>query len=215
MDAITPKEAEELHLDLEAFGFVRLPRTVPPAALKDLQHEAAEQSASALKAESARAQYRARIAALGPRAERFLRSASLTDSLSGVFGGRFTLTAERSCLTVYGEGDHLGPHLDTPAEECAVTILVYLVATRQAYPALPTGLALHVYGLDMPGDRMPVLTIPTQTGAIVVGNGSRFWHGRPMLQKGEMVVALTGCYRHVTSADVGLGVMPTPNRSLP
>ena len=43
--------------------------------------------------------------------------------LSAIFGETFVLTERRSCLTFYNEGDHLGPHVDRPAEECVVTII--------------------------------------------------------------------------------------------
>ena len=54
------------------------------------------------------------------------------------------------------------------------------------------------------------LTIPTHTGGIVVGRGSKFWHERPMLEKGEQVAALTGCYSYAARTDDTAGER-TPN----
>src|SRR5262245_34392956 len=51
----------------------------------------------------------------------------------------------------------------------------------------------------MPADRSPRAIIPTHAGGIVVGFGSRFWHERPMLDEGERVAALTGCYGYESS----------------
>src|SRR6185295_10895773 len=106
--------------------------------------------------------------------------------LYSVFDERLMLAEGVSCLTFYGEGDHLGPHVDEPASECAVTILVYLDASGAASPPAPgTGLVLRVYTEQKPEGEAARLTIPTRTGAIVVGRGSRVWHERPRLLPGE------------------------------
>ena len=65
---------------------------------------------------------------------------------------------------------------------------------------LLTGLELRIYGEEMTQNCQPHLTIPTRTGGIVIGHGSKFWHERPMLQKGEQVAALTGCYGYDSNA---------------
>jgi hypothetical protein len=38
------------------------------------------------------------------------------------------------------------------------------------------------------------LEIPTITGGLVLGRGSKYWHERPKLQAGEQVIAITGCF---------------------
>jgi hypothetical protein len=125
----------------------------------------------------------------------------MTLLLSVIFGGSFVLTENRSCLTFYKEGDHLGRHLDEPAEECVVTIIVYVAATGPSIRSQETGLELRVYEQQMTENCNARLTIPTHTGGIVVGCGSKFWHERPMLQKGEQVAALTGCYGYAPQID--------------
>jgi hypothetical protein len=140
--------------------------------------------------------YRARLTSLGPAAQRLLQGQEARDLLREVFGQDMTLSEGVSCLTFYGEGDHLGAHLDEPAAECSVTILVYLAANGATSPPSPdTGLVLRVYGDRKPDGEAARFCIPTRAGAIVVGRGSKVWHERPRLLPGEQVVALTGCFK--------------------
>jgi hypothetical protein len=192
---LTHNDVEKLCLSVRSFGFGLLPGAIVPSVLRGLQHEADERVGAAKLAQtSADFKYRANITSLGPQASDFLHSQQLTGLLATIFGERFVLTENRSCLTFYREGDHLGPHLDMPAEECVVTIIVCIAATGPAQRSPQTGLELRVYGQEMTSNRETRLTIPTHTGAIVVGRGSKFWHERPMLRKGEQATALTGCY---------------------
>ena len=126
-----------------------------------------------------------------------MTSVETRDLLYQVFGEHAVLSEGVSCLTYYGEGDHLGPHLDMPAEECSVTIIIYLEATSPAPDAPDTGLILRVYGEDMAAGDEARLTIPTHAGSIVVGRGSKVWHERPKLKTGEWVAAVTGCFARV------------------
>lgn len=183
---------------VRTFGFGQLPASIRPATLAGLQAEAGAGKGIALRAEQAAGiAYKADIIALGPRARGFLGSDELAALLSTVFGERFVLAEQRSCFTSYEEGHHLGPHLDEPAAECAVTLIVCLVAEGPALGASATGLELRVYGPGWPLDRAPRLILPSRPGCIVAGRGSVFWHERPMLRPGEHVVALTACYRPV------------------
>jgi hypothetical protein len=203
---VGPDDVEQLRLSVRSFGFGLLSDVIVPSVLRGMQEEAEERRNAAVRAErSADLRYRANIASLGPRARDFLCSRQLADLLSATFDGSFVLTEHRSCLTVYKEGDHLGPHLDKPAEECAVTIIVYVAATAAARRSLQTGLELRVYGQEMSRDGKARITIPTRTGGIVVGRGSTFWHERPMLEQGEQVAALTGCYRYATATEDTVG----------
>ena len=196
IDPLSHEDIENVRLSVDSFGFGLLPGMIAPSALKGLQEEAEEcKSLASFAQQSEGLKYNASITSLGPQARDFLCSRQLTELLSDVFGGDFVLTEHRSCLTFYREGNYLGPHLDQPAEECAVTILVYVVAVRPVVPSPQTGLELRIYGQEMTTDRRARLTIPTHAGRIVVGRGSKFWHERPMLGEGESVVALTGCYR--------------------
>ena len=195
-------DLEKVRLSVQSFGFGSLPCTIAPCVLRALNEEAGERKSAAVLAEqSEELQYRATIISLGPQARDFLCSRRVTELLSTIFGGSFVLTEHRSCLTFYQEGDHLGPHLDKPAEECAVTIIVYLAATGPALRSPQTGLELRVYGQEMTTTGTARITIPTRAGGIVVGRGSKFLHERPPLQEGEYVAALTGCYRNATCPD--------------
>ena len=190
-----PGDVEQLRRSVRTFGFGCLPEAIAPTALQKLQSEARERYSVAVFADqSAELSYRANLVSLGPEAEGLLSGREAKELMYSVFGQHVELSAGVSCLTYYGEGDFLGPHLDQPAEQCAVTALVYLSATAADSPASGTGLVLRVYGEEAPAGREPMLTIPTLAGAIVVGRGSKVWHERPVLQPGEQVMAITGCY---------------------
>jgi hypothetical protein len=162
-----------------------------------LQREAEARLGLALFAEQTTdLHYRARLTSLGPAAARLLGGPEARHLLREVFSEDLTLSEGVSCLTFYSEGDHLGAHVDEPAAECTVTILVYLAVHGATIPASPdTGLVLRVYGDRRPEGEAARFTIPTRAGAIVVGRGSRVWHERPRLLPGEQVVALTGCFK--------------------
>ncbi|MGC2193351.1 MAG: hypothetical protein WA628_01660 [Terriglobales bacterium] len=195
IDHLSRNDIEKVRLSVQSFGFGLLSSSIVPSVLTGLQEEAGERKGVASLAEQSEdLKYRANIVPLGPKARDFLCSRQLTELLSAVFGGSFVLTEHRSCLTFYEEGDHLGPHLDKPAEECVVTIIVCVAALGPDWRSPQSGLELRVYGQELAGDRKTLLTIPTHTGDIVIGHGSKFWHERPTLQKDEQVAALTGCY---------------------
>lgn len=195
IEDLSPADIEQAKSRVHAFGFTLLPGSIERSVLRELQAEAEERRNAALLAEQSDGlSYRARISSLGSQAAAFLRSSQLTNLLSRIFGAVFTLTESRSCLTFYQEGDHLGPHLDRPIEECVVTIIVYVTTVGDDQPSQQTGLELRIYGQEMSDNSNTCLTIPTRTGDIVIGYGSKFWHERPMLQPGEQVIALTGCY---------------------
>jgi hypothetical protein len=186
-----------LQTDVQTYGFGCLPHALSPALLQALQREAESRLGLALFAEqTSDLSYRAKIVSLGSLALQLLGGPEARALLHAVFAEELTLAEGVSCLTFYGEGDHLGPHLDQPAAECVVTILVYLAATGAASPPAPdTGLVLRVYTEQKPEADEARLVIPTRAGAIVVGRGSRVWHERPRLLPGEQVVALTGCFK--------------------
>ncbi|MFC3166599.1 hypothetical protein [Paracoccus fontiphilus] len=178
------------------YGFGLFPEAISPSALAAMQAEARARLADAVLAEDAKGElrYRAHLTSLGPYALGFLRDPALTGLLTRHFGGEYSLSEEISCLTRYDAHSHLGAHLDTPAERCAVTILVYLEADGPDPDGQETGLVLHVYGKERDSVANPRLTIPTVAGSIVLGRGSEIWHERPALAPGESVVAITGCY---------------------
>ena len=191
---LTRANVENLRRSARLYGFGSLPRSISPALLGGLQSEARRRAGETSRAEqNDGVRYRASISALGRRAYRFLRSGEVSRLLSAAFGRRYALSEQRSCVTHYGEGDYLGPHLDEPAADCAVTVIVYLNSKGRPGRAR-TGLQLRVYGRTLARSRRPRLILPTRSGAVIIGRGSQFWHERPMLAKGESLVALTACY---------------------
>ena len=188
-------DVEHLRVSTQRKGFASLSSALDADSLRALRAEAARLACETSRAEQrAGVRYRAGIAPLGPRALGVLRSRQVDSLLCRVFGRRYVLSEERSCLTRYEEGDHLGAHRDEPAGECTVTVIVYLEAKARRC-ATRTGLELRVYGRTLASHRRPRLVIPTRAGTLVVGRGSRYWHERPTMSKGERVVALTACYR--------------------
>jgi hypothetical protein len=197
--AYTPQDVEQVKTSIDAFGFGCIRQAILPPTLSVLHSEAKERFALAQMAEqAAELSYKANVASLGPRAKNLLSSLEALDLLWSLFGARFALVDESSCLTYYGEGHHLGPHVDKPEASCTVTVIAYLIATSPMPYDPETGLALRIYGQDVASISEPRLTIPTEAGSLVFGRGSRFWHERPKLQKGEYVAALTGCYRQLS-----------------
>ena len=178
------------------YGFAALDDRIAPVVLQALRAEAEDRLASALAAEqSCSLSYRASITGLGQRALAFLHDWETRALLTRLFGGEYALTEQWSCLTCYRTGDHLGAHLDEPASDCAVTIIIYLTAQSPDPLAADTGLVLKIYGERPETVGRPRLSVPTRVGTIVHGRGSRIWHERPKLLAGETVVASTGCYR--------------------
>ncbi len=158
-------------------------------------------SASILKATAVAAKcvgevkYQASIASLGPEAKALLFGPEITGLLSAVFREQLAPSEDRCCLTLYREGDHLGPHRDEPAAECRIAVILYIDVRRAAADPLNTGLVLRIYGEHLEEDMRPRLNIPTTPGTLVLGRGAKFWHERPALAQGEYLAALTACYK--------------------
>ena len=193
--AMSTGEIERLSAKVAANGFAYVRSAIPGPLLESLESEARESEPAAVTTHSqSGVAYRARIAPLGPVAGQFLFSRSMTALLCAVFGERFQPNEQQSCMTFYCEGDHLGPHVDQPAEGCVVTAIAYVATRRPALLSPNTGMVLCVFGEHtQPGGR-PLLSIPTEAGTVVLGRGSRYLHERPVLQRGEYVAAITACY---------------------
>lgn len=179
-----------------AYGFAAFVDAITPAFLDALHAEADERFRDAVVSQQSGAvSYRANIAELGPLSHALLEDPLLAAVLTQAFGQAFALSETRSCFTRYRAGDHLGPHLDQPPDECAVTVIAYLRAESPDHEAEGTGLVLKVYGETPESVGRTRLRIPTRAGTLVVGRGARVWHERPKLAEGETVVAITSCYR--------------------
>lgn len=179
-------------------GFAPFEAAIRPGWLAEMQAEAQARFADSVVAEQTEGlSYRANITSLGPVARAFLQHRDVMSLLSTYFGGAYSLSEDISCLTFYNPAGLLEAHLDEPAEKCAVTIIIYLLAASPDPEAKDTGLVLNIYGEDKASIGTPRLRIPTRTGSVVLGRGARVWHERPRLKPGESVVAITGCYRYV------------------
>ncbi|KKL67102.1 hypothetical protein LCGC14_2138340 [marine sediment metagenome] len=191
----TPAQKRAIARSVASCQFAAFPGAIGPQWLTALQDEAAALFSGAARAEgTGRLRYRANITGLGDVALGFLTHPDLLTLLSRHFGGDYALTPEISCLTFYDESGHLGAHLDEPAARCAVTIILYLAADSPDPQAPETGLVLNVYGIERASVGDARLRIPTRAGTLVLGRGSRVWHERPPLGRGESVTAITGCY---------------------
>lgn len=197
-DACAPDPAlvEQLRAGVVSDGFAATDAFVSQPILAQLREEArAAASAASGAARRGVVAYRASMAPLGPLASGLLFGDSLLAFLTAVAGTPLAASTERSCLTIYRAGDHLGPHLDEPESECSFTAILYLEAESATPVGHATGLELRVYAKQPTSRLLPRLVIPTVAGRLVVGRGARFWHERPPLQAGERVMALTACYR--------------------
>jgi len=184
-----------LRRSIDDHGFGSLSQGIQPQALVLLQSEAEQSVASAQYAEQQEPfSYKASVASLGSHAKTWLCKAA-EELLPAVFGEHYQLTLDRSCLTFYGTGCHLGAHVDQPATTCEVTIILYLSVTNIPCSPAQTGLVLNVFSGDPSESGQCVLRIPTQVGTLVLGRGSQVWHERPELLPGESVVAITGCFQ--------------------
>lgn len=189
-------DADRLARAVLATGFDIVDQAIEPAALEALRAEARAQKRIAAHASRATSPvYSARIGKLGEYAKAFLCSPTLARLVADVVGAPVEVNISMSCFTFYDEGDCLGPHLDQPADECAVTVIVYLEVEAGPDSPRSTGLVLCVFGPEMRDDSRPIVTIPSAVGAMVIGRGSQVWHERPRLSRSESVTALTACYR--------------------
>lgn len=189
-----PGALASLRTSARALGFASLEDSVSNALLAALRHEADTQGDRAEDVtDGGDIVYHARLAKLGDTGAAFLGSAAVSVLLDSVLGRSMILSRDSSCYTYYEAGDFLGPHRDNP-DDCEVTLILYLEAHSPRPDARDTGLALRVYGEHYDAAAAPRAVIPTRSGTLVVGQGSRVWHERPRLQAGERVVALTACF---------------------
>lgn len=186
---------DAMRAELARYAFTCLYDGVDGGALNALRLEAAAQRASAWSRTSGAASpYQAMRAELGDAARAFLQSPELGGLLADLLDEPFTLSASASCYTYYEKpGDFLGLHRDR-ALDCAATVIVYVDARSSSPDASDSGLNVHIYAAA-DASQPPIATIPTRTGALVIGRGSSAWHERPPLKPGESVTALTACFK--------------------
>jgi hypothetical protein len=190
----TTETVVSLRADARECGFAYLENALDDELLATLRAEASAQSVgafSAIKGDSS--PYKAHLADLGDEARSFLRSPPIVQLLQAVLEEPYALSEHASCYTYYESGDFLGLHRDRPVE-CAATVIVYLDVASPDPQSAQTGLSLRIFGEHGAQTTGPRAVIPTRSGTLVVGRGSRSWHERPPLQAGERVVALTACF---------------------
>ena len=183
--------------DFKTLGFTDIctAQTITAAAAIEVEmHDRAPIPARAERNDATMA-YSAGIVPLVPAALSLLSDPDLTGPLQALTGKRPVLSEDMSCITIYEPGDRLGPHLDQPADRCAVTCILYLSCQSPDPDAPDSGLQLKVYGADRASILFPARhSIRTRPGRLVLGRGSQVWHERPALRAGERVMALTACF---------------------
>lgn len=187
-------ECSELKAELERTGFACVPDALDVTDFRSLREESLSQREYAKRVTDSReVSYSGFLADLGPVALDFLSGRAVTDFLRSIFGKTFTLTHGSSCYTYYESGDYLGAHMDG-ADDCEVTMLIYLHAESPDRTSRRSGLRLDIFADDggKPGEA--VHAIETRQGSLIAGYGSQTWHGRPPLQDGERVYLLTACF---------------------
>jgi len=183
-----------LRSDVRRTGFASAENLIDVALLKSLREEASTQRGNARRVyDDGVVSYKGYLADLGKVARAFLTGRPFTRFLRLIFDQSFALTESSSCYTYYEAGDFLSAHRDG-ANDCEVTVLVYLDASSPNPDASDTGLMLQIYE-DHAGKPASLRhVIKTRSGSVVAGRGSREWHGRPPLLDGERVALLTACF---------------------
>lgn len=194
---ISSTEHADLKAELGSAGFACVPDALAADELSALRGESLSQREGAKRVTDNREiSYSGFLADLGPVALDFLTGRAVSEFLHSVFGETFALTQASSCYTYYESGDYLSAHRDG-ADDCKVTLLVYLHVDSPDRAASQSGLRLQIFADNdgKPGDIAHL--IETHQGSLVAGYGSRTWHGRPPLQEGERVYLLTACFAAV------------------
>ncbi len=191
---ISKNDLAFLKSDLRRVGFASVENSINDTLLKSLREEASIQWATARRVlDDGIVSYKAHLADLGDVARAFLTAPIFTEFLQLVFDQSFVLTESSSCYTYYETGDFLSPHQDS-ADDCEITVLVYLDASSPNPKSSNTGLSLKIYEDHAGKPAKQLHTIKTQRGLVVTGRGSKQWHSRPPLLIGERVTLLSACF---------------------
>ena len=194
---ITNAQLNCLRSDIERVGFGYLDNPLADGPLASLRREALAQRAGARRAcDDGAISYCGYLADLGATAIATLTGPRVGGLLHGLFGRRFALTRGSSCYTYYEAGDFLSAHRDG-ADDCEVTLLIYLEAVSPDPEAAGSGLQLRIH-VDQGGSPGAISeSIGTRVNRLVVGRGAQIWHGRPTLNEGERVSLLSACFSHM------------------
>ena len=186
-----------LREEIDRNGFAGLTGGIPAARLRAMKAESLQACFQPAESVGGRRliAFSSSTAELGASARAFLVSPEVTRFIGRLFGGEYQMTEDRSCITVYGAGDHLALHQDDPPEGCRATAIVYLRVIERANSRPSAGLHLHVWGRAEPlAGEVAHTRILAREGLVALGRGSEFWHERPPLAVGEEIMALTTCF---------------------
>lgn len=194
--SFTQDELTRARQALTEVGFCEIENAFRTRALDHLQSEAIDQYDNSYHAsyKAARAdelQYEADIADFGVEASAYHLDAGLHALLRELTGRQFTLRPEKSCFTYYTEGCFLGVHRDDIDGPSPISVISYFWSSG---PVEAVGLKLDLHADGNRPTPSPISSIPTRVASILVGFGTRVWHGRPMLGPNEKVIASTGSF---------------------
>ena len=137
--------------------------------------------------------YSSRLTGLGPEAERFLNSIEVRVFLSEIFNQNYKVNADTSCYTYYQTNDFLSPHKDGD-EGCDITLLFYFLSEYSKTITPSPGMYLQVFKDASHSFGELQVSHFTEAEYIIVGKGSKWWHGRSVLRDEERVGMVTACF---------------------
>jgi len=195
-------DIETARTNIKTVGFTCIERMFNSQLLSKLRSEAFLKKKDAVPVcgtSQCQYQYQAHLTGLGKAGISFLTGNRILKILDILLGMPLALEKDASCYTYYQPGDFLGPHLDH-AEQCIVTVILYLDVVHSDVTSDKTGLVLHVIGGSPSDVNNPRVVLPTKAGSLIIGLGAANWHERPTLQNGEFLTAITACYSRLLSA---------------
>lgn len=191
---LSEEDQEILRTKLLSAGFAKIQAAISETHLAALCEESARQfeRAQAVTGGEVLA-YSSRLSRLGPVGISFLSGEPMRSLLFSAFGQAYLLNPHSSCYTYYREGDYIAVHRDD-ASGCEITALVYLVAESPAPGRPDSGLYFDIYQDNdgRPGNLF--CSIKTMRGILMLGHGSKVWHGRKSLLAGERVDMVAACF---------------------
>jgi len=193
--SLSPEGKEEALNQLKRYGFTALgPSAVSQNIFNALLQEAIDNRklswGGILDDPKKRTVCRSEI---GPVAREFLTSQETKDVLKEFIAQEVELSFEATCYTYFDQPYHfLDIHKDRE-NSCFATIIIYLLVSYPENCQPSDGMRLMVFDKEEE-DSGPLLTITAKTNRLVIGFGSQYPHGRPNLEEGEVLYALTACF---------------------